>query len=172
MNRKRSSITLGPGAASLILIFVVLSLTALGMLSLMTSRNDFRFAERSASVTQAVYALNVRAEERRAELDGILASCAKDVLSYAAFLSAVEASLPEEVFLEDDLLLFTEGMIPEFLTVPCAFCRFIHRSVLNGCAIISHQKRGMSHGLGRPSSESGGSRRVGHFHCARLRGHG
>ena len=108
MNRKRSSITLGPGAASLILIFVVLSLTALGMLSLMTSRNDFRFAERSASVTQAVYALNVRAEERRAELDGILASCAKDVPSYAAFLSAVEASLPEEVFLEDDLLLFTE----------------------------------------------------------------
>ena len=108
MNRKRSSITLGPGAASLILIFVVLSLTALGMLSLMTSRTDFRFAERSAYVTQAVYALNVRAEERRAELDGILASCAKDVPSYAAFLSAVEASLPEEVFLEDDLLLFSE----------------------------------------------------------------
>ena len=108
MKRKKSSITLGPGAASLILIFVVLSLTALGMLSLMTSRNDFRFAERSASVTQAVYALNVRAEERRAELDGILASCAKDVPSYAAFLSAVEASLPEEVFLEDDLLLFSE----------------------------------------------------------------
>ena len=33
MNRKKSFITLGPGASSLILIFVVLSLASLGMLS-------------------------------------------------------------------------------------------------------------------------------------------
>ena len=107
MNRKKSVITLGPGASSLILIFVVLSLTALGMLSLMTSRNDFRLAERSASVTQAVYALNVRAEERRAELDALLLSCAKDASSDAEYLSAVSAALPDDVLLEDDLLLFT-----------------------------------------------------------------
>ena len=107
MNRKKSVITLGPGASSLILIFVVLSLTALGMLSLMTGRNDFRFAERSASVTQSVYALNVRAEERRAELDAIFLSCVKDASSDAEALSMLEASLPEDVTLEDDLLLFT-----------------------------------------------------------------
>ena len=107
MNRKKSVITLGPGASSLILIFVVLSLTALGMLSLMTGRNDFRFAERSASVTQSVYALNVRAEERRAELDAICLSCVKDASSDAEVFSALEASLPEDVTLEDDLLLFT-----------------------------------------------------------------
>jgi len=107
MNRKKSVITLGPGASSLILIFVVLSLTALGMLSLMTSRNDFRFAERSASVTRSVYALNVRAEERRAELDALLLSCMKEATSDAEALSALESSLPEDVTLEDDLLLFT-----------------------------------------------------------------
>ena len=107
MNRKKSFITLGPGASSLILIFVVLSLASLGMLSLLTARNDFRLAERSASVTRSVYALNVRAEERRAELDSLLLSCVKDASSDAEALSLLESSLPEGVTLEDDLLLFT-----------------------------------------------------------------
>ena len=107
MNRKKSFITLGPGASSLILIFVVLSLASLGMLSLLTARNDFRLAERSASVTQSVYALNIRAEERRAELDALLLSCVKDASSDAEALFMLEASLPEDVTLEDDLLLFT-----------------------------------------------------------------
>ena len=108
MSRKKSSITLGPGASSLILIFVVLSLTTLGMLSLMASRNDFRLAQRSAQVTEAVYALQVRAEERRAELDGILASCAKEAGDEETYLAAVEASLPDDVELDGTLLLFTE----------------------------------------------------------------
>lgn len=105
--KKKSSISLGPGASSLILIFVVLSLTALGMLSLMTGRNDLRLAQRSAQVTQAVYALHAQAEERRAELDGIVAECAEAAASEEARLAAVEAALPEDVFLEGHLLLFT-----------------------------------------------------------------
>ncbi len=102
MSRKKSSITLGPGASSLILIFVMLSLTALGMLSLMTSRNDLRLAERSAQVAEAVYALNVRAEERRAELDGIVKECLEN-----GNITELEDVLPEDVELEDGLLLFT-----------------------------------------------------------------
>ncbi len=102
MTRKKSSITLGPGASSLILIFVVLSLTALGMLSLMTSRNDLRLAERSAQVTEAVYALNIRAEERRAELDGIVKECLE-----SGTVAELGEALPEDVELEDGLLLFT-----------------------------------------------------------------
>lgn len=107
MSRKKSSITLGPGASSLILIFVVLSLTALGMLSLMTSRNDLRLAERSAQVTEAVYALNVRAEERRAELDGIVKACAVSGKENEHSFAEMEDVLPEDVELEDGLLLFT-----------------------------------------------------------------
>lgn len=99
--KNRSSISLGPGASSLILIFVVLSLAALGMLSLMTSRSDLGLAERSAQVTEAVYALNVLAEEKRAELDGILKDCAEKEEE------ALEAALPEDVEREDSLLLFT-----------------------------------------------------------------
>ena len=48
--KSKTSVSLGPGASSLILIFVTLSLAALGMLSLLTSRNDLRFSERSVQV--------------------------------------------------------------------------------------------------------------------------
>lgn len=108
MNRK-SSISLGPGASSLILIFVVLSLTALGMLSLMTGRNDLRLAQRSVQVTEAVYRLQVRAEERRAELDGILAICAGEAETEEQYLAAVEEALPDDVEFDGARLLFTEG---------------------------------------------------------------
>ncbi len=45
--KKKTMISFGPGASSLILIFVVLALSILGMLSLMNSRNDIRLSERS-----------------------------------------------------------------------------------------------------------------------------
>ena len=65
----RSTVSLGPGASSLILIFVVLALSVLGMLSLLTARNDLKFSERSAQVIEAVY--------RRAQISRILAENAE-----------------------------------------------------------------------------------------------
>lgn len=70
--KKRSNISFGPGTASLILIFVVLTLSALGMLSLMNARNDRTLSVRSAGVLERVYALNAQAEKARATLDGVL----------------------------------------------------------------------------------------------------
>ena len=64
--KKKSMISLGPGAPSLILIFVVLSLSILGMLSLMTARNDLRFSQSSARAAEAAAALRESAEARRA----------------------------------------------------------------------------------------------------------
>ena len=78
MNRK-SSISFGPGASSLILIFVVLAMSVLGMLNLMNSRSDVKLSERSAQVAEAVYALNAQAEEKAAQLDDMLKTAAKDV---------------------------------------------------------------------------------------------
>lgn len=92
--KKKSNITLGPGAPSLILIFVVLSLAVLGVLSLMTSRNDLHLSQRSAEVISAVYQLQEKAEERRAVL---------------AELYASEEQLPEEVRLEEGRLLWEES---------------------------------------------------------------
>ena len=106
--KKKSSISLGPGASSLILIFVVLALSILGMLSLMNSRNDIRLSERSVQVTQAVYALQTAAEEKRAALDALLGEAAKDAASQEAYISAIEASLPEDVEWEDGMFSWEE----------------------------------------------------------------
>ena len=106
--KKRSMISFGPGASSLILIFVVLALSILGMLSLMNSRNDIRLSERSAQVTQAVYALQTAAEEKRAELDTVLAQAALEAESEEAYHSAVEAALPGDVEWEDGVISWEE----------------------------------------------------------------
>lgn len=98
---KKSNISFGPGASSLILIFVVLCMSVLGMLALMNGRNDARLSRRSAQVIEAVYQLNEQAEERRAALD--------DLLVQAGDASALEAALPEEVILEEDALYWQES---------------------------------------------------------------
>lgn len=108
MNRK-SAITLGPGASSLILIFVVLAMAVLSMLSLMSARNDLKFTERSSAVIVSVYELNEIAEERHAEIDRLLYECAKGAESEEEFLAAVEAALPEDMELWEDEISWSES---------------------------------------------------------------
>ena len=116
--RKKSSITFGPGASSLILIFVVLALSILGMLSLMNGRNDVRLSERSAQVIEAVYALNVRAEEKRAEIDAAMAAARRETQDEEAYLQYLQGALPEDVSLEGDEISWTES--DGFRTLDCA----------------------------------------------------
>ena len=71
MNEK-NRISLGPGAASLTLIFVMLGMSILGMLSLMSGRSDEKLSRRSIEVAETVYALNAAAEKDLALLDGLL----------------------------------------------------------------------------------------------------
>ena len=106
--KKKSMISFGPGASSLILIFVVLALSTLGMLSLMNSRNDIRLSERSVQVTQAVYALQTAAEEKRAALDALLAKAAKEADGQEAYAAAVKAALPDDVAWEDGAMCWEE----------------------------------------------------------------
>lgn len=106
--KKKSMISFGPGASSLILIFVVLALSILGMLSLMNSRNDIRLSERSVQVAEAVYALQTAAEEKRAVLDSVLCQAAKEAGSQEAYYSAIEAALPEDVKWADGVLSWEE----------------------------------------------------------------
>ena len=108
MNRK-STITLGPGASSLILIFVVLAMAVLSMLSLMSARNDLKFSERSSDVIVSAYELNEVAEERHAEVDRLLYECAKDAGSQEEYLAAVEAALPEDMELIEDEISWSES---------------------------------------------------------------
>ena len=99
--KKRSGITLGPGASSLILIFVVLALSVLALLSLMNARSDLSLSERSAQVAQAAAEFQVKMEEKRAALDGILAQAAEKAQDDSAYLSVVAAALPEEMAMYD-----------------------------------------------------------------------
>ncbi len=101
---KKSSIRLGPGAPSLILIFVVLSMSVLGMLTLMSARIDLKLSQRSAEAAETVYRLRERAEERRAAVSALLADGGEEALETAL------ASNPEMegMILEDDRLLWSE----------------------------------------------------------------
>ena len=109
--RKKSSVSFGPGASSLILIFVVLSMSVLGMLALINGRNDSRLSTRSLQVIESVYQLNERAEARRAELDRILVALERitgGTRDGEEFASALELLLPEGVTLEDGALCWEE----------------------------------------------------------------
>ena len=106
--KKKSSISLGPGAASLLLIFVVLAMSVLGMLSLMNSRNDVRLSERSVQVMEAVYALNARAEESRAKVDGVLAELSASAQNNEDYLAAAQEALKDQVTVDGNRLSWDE----------------------------------------------------------------
>lgn len=112
--KRKGSITLGPGAASLILIFVVLALSMLSMLAIMNSRSDVRLGKRSIEVTEDVYALNTATEVSRAQLDAILAQAAaeagdgENAAADAQYLQLVAQRLPEEMELEGRKIRWTE----------------------------------------------------------------
>ena len=109
MNKRK--IALGPGAASLILIVVVLSLCMLAMLTQIASRNDFSLASRSAEMITRVYELSDRSERRLAELDAVLVRCRKEAgEDQEAYLALVEENLPDGMTLEEGVVSWTEPL--------------------------------------------------------------
>ena len=87
---------IGPGAASLMLLVVVLSMSALGMLAMMSARSDEGLSLRSQDVARQVAELNVSAEQALARLDAVLADAARAAQGEADYLARVEAALAEE----------------------------------------------------------------------------
>ncbi len=108
MNKRK--IALGPGAASLILIVVVLSLCMLAMLAQISSRNDYSLASRSAQMITRVYELRDHSERRMAELDEILARCGAEGGDMEAYLALVEENLPDDMALNGDTVSWTEPL--------------------------------------------------------------
>lgn len=104
---KKREFHIGPGAASLMLIAVVLSLSALCVLSLMSARSDLQLARRSTAVTEETARLNAASERSMAALDAVLLACA-DAADDEEYLSRVAKSLPENMILEDRTVLWTE----------------------------------------------------------------
>lgn len=108
MNKRK--VALGPGAASLILIVVALSLCMMAMLTQIAARNDYNLCSRSAEMVQRVYELKALSEKKLSELDSVLVSARKDATDMDAYLKAVKKDLPEDMTLEDDLITWTEPL--------------------------------------------------------------
>lgn len=105
----KRKIALGPGAASLILIVVALSLAMMAMLTIIAAKNDYSLCSRSAAMIEKVYELNAASEKRLAELDAVVVKASKEQSS-DAFLKAVKDNLPEGMTLEDDQVSWKEPL--------------------------------------------------------------
>ncbi|MBE5804848.1 MAG: hypothetical protein E7316_10105 [Clostridiales bacterium] len=106
---KQRKIALGPGAASLILIIVALSMCILCMLTYISAKNDLSLSNRSADMIQRVYTLNDRSERSMAALDAVLAECAAQAADEAAYLEQVAQRLPAGMEMEDDIISWMES---------------------------------------------------------------
>ncbi len=106
---KQRKIALGPGAASLILIVVALSMCVLCMLTFISARNDLSLSQRSAEMIQRVYTLKDRSERTLAQLDALAAECAAQAADDAAYRALVADALPEDIYMEENLISWTES---------------------------------------------------------------
>jgi len=106
----KRKVALGPGAASLILIVVVLSLCMISMLTQIAARNDYNLCTRSAEMVQKVYELNAQSEEKLAQLDAVLVSARKETADMQAYLDKVKEHLPEGMKMEEDRVTWTEPL--------------------------------------------------------------
>ena len=116
--RKSSLISFGPGAASLILIVVILSMSLLGMLALMSARSDMALTRRSAQVVEAVYELNAAAERNYAALDDAVVSLRGQAEDEDALLALLAARLPAGMTLSGRTVSWTEA--DELRRLTCA----------------------------------------------------
>ena len=88
MNKRK--VALGPGAASLILIIVVLSLCMIAMLTQIAAKNDYNLCARSADMIQRVYELNAQSEQKMAALDTVLLQARGEAGDMKAYLDKVK----------------------------------------------------------------------------------
>lgn len=105
---KQRKIALGPGAASLILIIVTLSMCVLCMLTYISARDALSLSSRSAEMIQQAYNLNDQSERSLAVLDAVLADCAAQASNQEEYLSLVAQSLPEGMDMEENTVAWTE----------------------------------------------------------------
>ena len=106
MNKR--AFRLSPGAPSLVLIVVVLSMSIMGMLMFIRTRNDMRLSSRSVQVAGQDARLYVQAEETFAELDGMVLQCCLKAAGDEQLLELVAAALPEDMEIEENIIFWQE----------------------------------------------------------------
>ncbi len=107
MNKRK--IAVGPGAASLILIAVVLALSVLTVLTMIAARNDEALTSRSVETRREVYGLFAAGETSLAKLDAVLVSCLADHPEDPdAYYAAVKEKLPDGMKMKGAEVSWTE----------------------------------------------------------------
>ena len=106
--QNKSRISFGPGAASIILILVILSMSILAILSLISAKGEIQLADRSVEVIRSVCALNTKAEEMAAEIDGIVAAARESGQTEEEILRSVGEQLPAGVQLSENTVSWNE----------------------------------------------------------------
>ena len=106
------------GASSVLMIFIVLCLTAFGVLSLVSARADLRLTDRTVDAVQAYHSADAHTDQLLSVIDQKLAeardeasrlSAAEAPAGYTALLQASLSGL-EDVRLEDGRIFLTVSM--------------------------------------------------------------
>lgn len=105
---KRKEYRIGPGAASLLLVVVVVSMSVLGLLALINARGDQKLTERGVQFSTSEYAASAQAERRLAELDGILVRCAKQAAGDDEYMRFVSEELPDGMRMEGNIVFWEQ----------------------------------------------------------------
>lgn len=99
---------IGPGAASLILIIVILSLSVLSVMTLTNARGDERLTARSATVVEAIGNLNVRAEKTVAQLDEIFLRARQESGDSVSYIENIRGMLPQQMEMKENIVSWAE----------------------------------------------------------------
>ena len=90
---------IGPGAVSLMLVVVVVSMSVLGLLALISSRGDYALTERAMMFVTSEYNASKKAEETLALLDEVLVNAAANAVDEESYLAAISEAIPEKMTL-------------------------------------------------------------------------
>lgn len=101
--RQKTEYRVGVGASSILMILVVLSLTALSLLSLSSARNNQALSERNLGMTVQYYEAAANAQRKLAAMDAALEKHAGTLFSRAAWQSIFDAEGLTDVSLTDEL---------------------------------------------------------------------
>lgn len=138
---KRRGFQIGPGAASLMLIVVVLSMSVLGILTLMNARSDERLSARSVEIAEEIYQLDEKAERSLAALDEVLCTLQGETQDADEYLSLLAERLPEGMTLTGSTVTWQEqGSETKALTLAAEIaplgsfprCHFVEHRLLSG----------------------------------------
>ena len=97
---------IGPGAASIILVIVVVTMSILGVLALSEAKTEKTLSEKSTQFVKEANLLEYNAQFTVMQLDEIISSAREQ----SDFLSYIKETIPENVSMMEDRLSFETSL--------------------------------------------------------------